>query len=117
MGQKLVAKDYTAIPEKMGKLAANMHGLLVPHVLKAMTSGNDVSCVRIKGLLLDKMLESGIQYEAKVKVCDIDHISESQFQIVTSQSYCGRLNPAWLCFHLCKVLQSSIGFIINIVGI
>ena len=46
------------------------------HVLKAMTSG-----VHIKGLLLDKMLESGIQCEAEVKVCDIDHISESKFTV------------------------------------
>lgn len=65
MGQKLNAKDYTAIPEKMGELSASMHWLLVAHVLKAMTSGYDVSCVCIKGLLLDKMLESGIQCEAE----------------------------------------------------
>ena len=101
------AKDHSAIPEKMGELASSMYWLLVTNVIKRIVAGCDVSCVSTKGLLIDKMLESGIHCEAQAKVCDVNDndLREAQFSIVTSQPYCGRLNPAWLCFHLNKLVE------------
>ena len=70
MGSKLVAKDHSAIPEKMGELAASMYWLLVANIVKKIISGCDVGCVSIKGLLIDKMLESDIHCEAQAKLCN-----------------------------------------------
>jgi len=60
MGPRLSAKDYTAIPEKMGELVASIYWLLVANIVKQITSGGDTSSITIKGLLIDKLLESGI---------------------------------------------------------
>ena len=104
-GKKIVAKDYTGIPEKMGELVASLYWLLVANVVKEICVGSSLSTVTTRGLLLDKYLNSAIHCQVEGRLCDVNSNDRCGFSIRVSQPFCGRMSPAWLCFHLQKLLE------------
>ena len=97
---RIPSKDYTGIPDKVGELFASLHWMLVAYSIK-YPSFNRGIC--IKGMLIDKALQSVIHCEVTAKLCDPSDAADVKIKL--SQPCCGRLNAELLCYHIHKLLE------------